>query len=92
VANRPRINPVDLVWESVSDGAWHTLNELTTRLGLGTAAIASALSFLERYGFAESTEFDDESYRVTCLGPSLGTATKILLFVRRSRQRKKRQY
>jgi len=91
VADRPRINPVDLVWESVSDGAWHTLNELTTRLGLGTAAITSALNFLERYDFTESTELSDESYRVTCIGPSPGTATKILRFVR-SRQGEKRQY
>jgi hypothetical protein len=41
-------------------------------------------NFLEEYGFAESTELN-ESYRVTCLGPSPRTTIKILLrLVRRT--------
>ena len=78
MAHLPRGNTIEVVWESVSDGGWHTLGELAMRLRIGTTTIATALDFLVKYGFAESTDLDQENFRLSCLGPSPKVTARIL--------------
>jgi hypothetical protein len=62
--------PVDSVWKFLSDGRWHTLGELATRLELNREEIREIAHFLVRYGFGETTVFRQESFRLSGYGPS----------------------
>jgi DNA-binding IclR family transcriptional regulator len=49
-----KLNPVDEVWQVVSDRRWHTVKEVANDVGLPNGNVASVIDFLERYGFVES--------------------------------------
>jgi len=65
-----RVEPIDSVWNFLSDGRWHTLGELATRLELNREEIREIAHFLVRYGFGETTVFRQESFRLSGYGPS----------------------
>ena len=49
-----RLNPVELVWQTLSDRRWHTVTEIANHAALPNMKVASVIDFLERYGFVQS--------------------------------------
>lgn len=58
-------NPVDRVWQVVSDRRWHTVSEVARTVGLPGVKVAEVVNFLETYGFVQK----NGGFRITPESP-----------------------
>jgi len=73
-----RTGVIDAVWSAAQDGEWHSLHSLAEHLRFQGEEIGAALDFLERYGFAQSCDLDEVSFRIIEGGPSPMEAADLL--------------
>ena len=65
-----RATVIDEVWTLAGDGAWHTIQALLRKSSFEPEAVHAALSFLTKYGFAQTSGDGEEAKIKVTLGPS----------------------
>jgi hypothetical protein len=64
------VSIVELVWAYARDSRWHTVEEVAKRVHSTDDQVRSAVSFLEKYGFANNQTDDKWLFRITLDTPS----------------------
>jgi hypothetical protein len=74
----PRPDVIDRVWSVASDGQWHSRRTLVSQIAFAASEITAAVSFLVKYGFAESSGVGEERFKIFTTGPSPKEAASLL--------------
>jgi hypothetical protein len=64
MSNDLAVGLVDAVWLAAKDGHWRTLDELLREVPFKAEEVAAAISLLAKYGFAESSAVEEETFRI----------------------------
>jgi hypothetical protein len=74
----PRCDVVDGVWLAAADGRWRSQRGLVQKTRFEEEEITTALHFLVKYGFAESSTTGERRFRIITHGPSPFEAVNLL--------------
>jgi hypothetical protein len=64
MSNGLALGVVDAVWLAAKDGHWRTRDELVREVRFKAEEVAAAISLLAKYGFAESSVIEEETFRM----------------------------